>query len=318
MKGYFSQLAKQSGLQFAKGNIASPGRDARKKAEKITPLHREEIVLASPVLPKKETRETVENIASQKQDPAVRSAAEISASEASNSSSESLKPTAPDESSPTESVSGEKNQREAFFKNKNIETEESNFPASPAVEQIVFSENAPGEISETSKTSDLRAAELYHEAPTHETSRSSELQPPEIIEESAREEESEGREFFSRTAEILESGMPDKLEVQQILLQEINEWVSAVPAPDETENEARLAVLPIEKTAFAPREPAERSPTGADNLQEQNLNLSIGSITVVVEEPENRSNIAAQNQSRAAQKPASEKREFSRLSRYYL
>src|SRR6185436_126430 len=106
------------------------------------------------------------------------------------------------------------------------------------------SENEPGEITEALKTSDLYSAEIRNETEAPETSGSSELQPPEIIEEAHREETSARREFFNRTAEILESGMPDKLEVQQILLQEINEWVSAVPAPGETENEAQPILLP--------------------------------------------------------------------------
>jgi hypothetical protein len=280
MKGYFSTLAKQSGLRYAKENTASPASGAKERAGKSAPLHREKIVLVSPP-------EAFENLSPPKNERAVKN----SVKEKSDAANQ-------------ESDFGTEERGAAFGEPRQSDLEKWNSAQPTAVEQIIFKENETAETIEEESASrrNLHSGKIRGKA-----------------EDKTIEETSVQPEYFNKTAAILESGTADKAEIQQILLQEINEWVNAAPAAGEAENEFETgnqarAVLP----SPVKHKPAEISPESSNNLQEQNFNLSIGTITVVIEEPDNQPKAAPENQNRSVEKPKPEKPGFSRLSRDYL
>jgi hypothetical protein len=346
MKGYFSKLAEQSGLRYAKGNIASSARNAKRKNEEIEPLDREEIVLLPLAGAENETPETVkkhsptesfalpeESFAPRKDDlPKDDSAEKIPVV---FSERESLKASLPPEEKSDlknrEIVSEIKNQPENFAGDKLSEPEIQDSTKTRIAEQIVFKEKEPAKdieagFVEAQSAQNLQPAEISGIQNNETIVETPEKSSVEMISETPSQPE-----YFKKTAEILETGKADKLEVQQILLQEISQWVSAAPALTEAENisvtenifetkkEIQAILPPNEKNTLVRHEPAENlTAQSSDNLQEQNFNLSIGTITVVIEEPENQPKVAAENQSRVVETTKPEKREFSRLSRYYL
>ena len=145
-------------------------------------------------------------------------------------------------------------------------------------------------------------------------------------------EKSTEKKFFEKTVEIVEGQTAEPAEVHTILLREVQEWIAAgQTAPDEvTAGVADFAAEPIPDTSLpSEREPgvvriAERrakpSPelvqeVSMTNFSEQNFELSIGSISVVVEgdeRPPAPAQVAAQPAARETP------RRTSRLSRHYL
>ena len=147
-------------------------------------------------------------------------------------------------------------------------------------------------------------------------------------------EKSTEKKFFERTVEIVEGQTAEPAEVHTILLREVQEWIAAgQTAPDEvTAGVADFAAEPIPDTSLpSEREPgvvriAERRAKPSPELvqevsmtdfREQNFELSIGSISVVVEADERPP--APAPAPLAAQPAARETpRTMPRLSRHYL
>ena len=138
----------------------------------------------------------------------------------------------------------------------------------------------------------------------------------------------ETKKYFSKTAGIIERGDTEAAEVQKILFQEVQQWVADSPAAldmaekglDETilTNEAAQA-RPREVAAVRESERAEKAERAKrPQVAEQTFDLSIGTISVVIEEseksprPEPPAAAGSQNVTRET------KREYSRLSRHYI
>lgn len=112
-------------------------------------------------------------------------------------------------------------------------------------------------------------------------------------------------------------------------LEEVRAWVAAPPEPDQRE----LGQRELEQRRVAQRPPAGRSDVFAlepeaeatvprsgrpEALEVQNLNLSIGTISIVIEEPKQTAPAALPAPPRADRPPERLASEPTRLSRYYL
>lgn len=132
----------------------------------------------------------------------------------------------------------------------------------------------------------------------------------------------ERKEYFKQTSEILEKGAANPQEIQQILLREVQEWVSDAPTFDETEiietNEVSAKVSPLfEPEKSVVREVSANRQDARQDLEEQNFNLSIGTISIVIEDAEKPS--APQNvPPKTVNESPKTERQFSRLRRHYL
>ena len=156
--------------------------------------------------------------------------------------------------------------------------------------------------------------------------------PPRTAETPPRK--STEKKFFEKTVEIVEGQTAEPAEVHTILLREVQEWIAAgQTALDEVNDVADFAAEPIPDTSL----PSEREPgvvriiegrrakatpelvqeVSMTNFSEQNFELSIGSISVVVEGDERP---PAPTPVQVAPQPAAREtpRRTSRLSRHYL
>lgn len=148
-------------------------------------------------------------------------------------------------------------------------------------------------------------------------------------------EKSTEKKFFEKTVEIVEGQTAKPAEVHTILLREVQEWIAAgQTAPDEVmAGVTDFAAEPMPDTSL----PVEREPgvvrivegrrakvvpelvqeMSMTDLHEQNFELSIGSISVVVEGDE-RPPAPAPVQVAAQPVARETPRTTSRLSRHYL
>jgi hypothetical protein len=128
-------------------------------------------------------------------------------------------------------------------------------------------------------------------------------------------------EFFARTAEIVESGAPATQDRQTIVLREVHEWVASSPGTTSAERDESAAgsefVQPKPRPLAVSREYVEEDSPGQPRPVEQSFELSIGTISVIVEKPEK-----PLLPDPPVPKPANAAREpeprFSRLGRSYL
>ncbi len=147
------------------------------------------------------------------------------------------------------------------------------------------------------------------------------------VENVAIETESAQPEYFQKTNEMVESGTASPLEIQKILLREVQEWTSYSPRVQIVENAEstldktdvlREIVAPIEKNRNDLQDAIQTNAEHPELLNEQNFSLSIGNISITVEEPETKNQNENVSQNRTNTVNQTEKRPHSRLSRYYL
>lgn len=145
---------------------------------------------------------------------------------------------------------------------------------------------------------------------------------PEISEFDA--EKDEEKKYFEKLSRILEKGegASPPQEVQQIFLNEIQQWVADSPALNE-ENKV-TEIEKINAVKLSPPEVIETLEKDSDFSEaeppEQNLSLSIGKISIVIEDSEENVGAAEDltNKNPTGNKVARTERKFSRLSRRYL
>ncbi len=151
--------------------------------------------------------------------------------------------------------------------------------------------------------------------------------------------ETPDKDFFERTSEILQGREAEPSAVQTILIQEVQEWIAAGRIPTDdimTHVDAdREPQQPEEPHLIIERKPGvvrigdrkppdissdnvqESTASSAERINEQNFEISIGSISVVVEGDEPVPQPApAATQQRGPTRSASPR--TSRLSRHYL
>ena len=300
MRGYFSKLAKQSGLRNGQVGANLPSRMSVEKSSENAPLHREETIFTAQDTETK-SPENARNFA----------------------------------------LAVEKTINEKNFNSNQInelKTPETRLSASsdewilqtemPAIEN---SNDKTFSVNEKTEVNNLLTIEkvIFKEADKSMTAEAAEnsASPTETVKSEVVEAEPILPAYFQKTSELIKSGTASPLEIQQILLREVQEWVRDSPTTEnigkaeniiEKREEVRAIVAPIEKKSIVLQESLQAVAENAEKLQEQNFSLSIGNISITVEEPENKvqTEIVSQNRTTAANQ--TNKRQYSRLSRYYL
>lgn len=299
MSGYFSRIARQGGARIA-GHGGPRPTTAAKTESHLAPIDHEETVMVSP-----------------------RASSDVSASKP-------LKPNVDVVEDQTRVQKKAKQSTTVLDPTTKISPAKAKSPSPPEPirEEVKIIEPAPAQHSsqasptpEAKKIETLKPIESAKKIPSH----------PRIAE--TLQEESTEKKFFEKTVEIVEGQTAEPSEVHTILLREVQEWIAAgQTAPHEVIAEvADSAAEPIPDTSL----PSEREPgvvriiegrrtkaapelvqeVSMTNLREQNFELSIGSISVVVEGDERP---PAPVQVAAQPAPRETPRTTSRLSRHYL
>ena len=300
MSGYFSRIARQGGARIGGDVGPRPGTPAVNT--QLAPIDHEETVMVPPRasssvpasrLLKPNVDAVHDQTRAQKQPmSAIDPATEISPAEA-------KRPT------PLEPV-----RAEVKLIEPEVTRDSSHVPPSPTREE--------------KKIETLKPIESAKKIPA----------PPRIAE--TPPQKSTEKKFFEKTVEIVEGQTAEPAEVHTILLREVQEWIAAgQTTPDEvTAGVTDFTAEPIPETSLPiEREPGvvrivegRRSKAAAPelvqevsmtDLREQNFELSIGSISVVVEGDERPPTPAP---AQVAAQPAAREtpRRTSRLSRHYL
>jgi hypothetical protein len=302
MSGYFSRIARQGGARIA--GDGGPRAATRKTESHLAPIDHEETVVVPP-------RASSDVPASRRLKPnAIQDQTRVQ--KMAKQSTSAIDPVT--ESSPAEA------KRPA--------------PLEPLREEVKLIEPAatrdsshvpvsPSPTPEGKKIETLKPIESAKKIPAHP--RTAETPP----------EKSTEKKFFEKTVEIVEGQTAEPAEVHTILLREVQEWIAAgQTAPHEViAGVADFAAEPIPDTSL----PSEREPgvvrivegrrvkaapelvqeVSMTDFREQNFELSIGSISVVVEGDERP---PAPAPMQVAAQPAAHEtpRRTSRLSRHYL
>jgi hypothetical protein len=328
MKGYFSQIAKQSGLRLA--GQPDPPRPISKSGAPpgLAPLHFEETVMVPSPLPGEKAlpaaRTVPRDAVAVKKDPARErgtkkvqpGAAPVSdsayAARDTGETAGSVPPASMEKNPDTAlfpdnpSAAGDRNERtESPMKDRAQPARPSRDPR--VIEETVFVEAAgPG----AAKERNFSTAPEGRAGSTKNPVRS----------------EAEGKKFFSKTADIIEKGDTEAAEAQKFLFQEVQQWVADSPAAfdmaEKERGETVETILTTEAARPGPREAtAVRESERIENfeLSEQTFDLSIGTISVVIEEAEKPPRPEPAPPAAGRQDVTREtKREYSRLSRHYL
>jgi hypothetical protein len=137
-------------------------------------------------------------------------------------------------------------------------------------------------------------------------------------------------EHFQETAGLLESGVRDKELLQKVFFKEINQWIAAPTGTEVnlSESETRAALdEELERTSLVERDAHTASEFSRgqarerERLEQHDLSLSIGSISIVIEEPpqtQPQQFAPAPPAPTRASRDASGSTGFSRLSRHYI
>lgn len=295
MKGYFSRIASQTGLRFSAQDAAPPSLAGKTPAEApLAPLDREETVMVPPSVETKSAdagvlkrgltseRASIETTAP-KPDQLETRAGNVRETVAAGPvpatlAAPDLKTTVPDEPGPAKPIKME---------------------ASSSDESLISnaSETEPAEIVKT----------VYVTPPvkTVQHEKNTQYQQDNNALTAAREPEKRPeKHYLSKTAEIIKGRDVEPDEVQTILLREIQEWVSAGnTAEAEPQAEADRSVESValgaekletqEVVSMLKTEPGivhigekrhrESIPKEASRIEEQSFDLSIGTISVVIE-----------------------------------
>jgi len=306
MSGYFSRIARQGGARIAGDAGQRAGTPTSKTESHLSPIDHEETVMVPPRAssdvpasrPAKADVDTAVQDETRGQKTAERSTSAIDPATKS-STAEAKRPI------PLEPVCDEVRliEPEATRGSSHVSVSPSPTPAERKTETL-----KPISIDESAKRilADPRTAETPAKKSTE-------------------------KRFFEKTAEIVEGETAQPAEVHTILLREVQEWIAAgQPAPDEVSADvADPAAEPLADTSrLSEREPGvvtivenrrsrpappEVKEVSTTDFSEQNFELSIGSISVVVEDDE-------RPPAPAPAHPATHEtpRRTSRLSRHYL
>ena len=352
MKGYFSQLAHRTGLSFTSGPMPSVNATAapaaaalREGPEAVTPLHTEEIAFTAPALttpPSVSTRGN-EDTAGRPSPGAIPSTESENLSVGTSVSSGVHANMPPTESTDVshETVAQAKTDSltefplRTFFEESRIRFTDSESKTDKPREHSAEKQSAAME-SEVVLFSDEVSQVAQKSVPREIIDRVANFESPvrqygkrDLLAQNrpGRGREAEVQEPFQRTngAEQTEPAL-DETDQELIVhnyLKEVRAWVAATPAIDEIELEqSNWAEVQHSREALAREQETDvASFSQRDVTQEpavQDLNLSIGSISIVIEEPKKDAPAPAPAPQRAEIAPARSASESTNLSRYYL
>jgi hypothetical protein len=309
MRGYFSRIARQTGIRFGR----TPDRLEKTGRSAPSPLEVEETVIVSPSEPSQESATPVV-------DSGMRTGIETAQAGVGKIGARQNTTTAAFEDSSARDVKKSRAAPAGEMISR-IST-----PVHPRENVRANSTDAAAKMSETRAINAKRPRKtIQNDDPPAVVMRSEILAPhraEKVDEEKSkaqverrRADPQEKKQYFVKTAQVLEGGDFSPMEIQSALLEEVREWTAA---PIETEDSAKAA---------EPRRRREIAETRASSIREEaslpvteeNLTLSIGTIRVVVEEAEKQLQPPAPNpqQNGPAVRPGSG-RTFSRLGRSYF
>lgn len=317
MKGYFSRIAKQSGLRFPQPQPearASPG------GARIKPPvpDFEQTVMVAPDFVQSNGAVALEPV----RPPIGRSmpATERAAAAAGNSDDRvrenvTRAPIAPETRDPPAGMQTISAARENSGATRLMQpaapTGDDAAGAPRVIEQTTFRDSDPSR--------NQRAQTQHFDTPPR-------VQPDTPSPEDAVGLAPTSQEFFAKTAEILGNERAVTPELQTIVLREVQEWVAAAPAdPQLAHAEPPVRDEPRAAKARQARAPGvvtirenERAekPVRAQPI-EQNFDLSIGAINITIEEPE-KPRVPEPQTRQPGKTVRDDESRFSRLSRSYL
>jgi hypothetical protein len=324
MKGYLSRIATQSGLRFSSKGAVSPRRAREPHAgPPPEPLDREETVIVPPPVESKSSEAGALKRGTTSERPAPENIAlkpDRKKAMAKSDPEQVLAPSAPETTASP--VGGETvlitPETEISRKKQALSSDES--PVSTA------SESAPVELVQSVLVEPSSITE-QQEKQSPDPSRAVSTEPE------APEKQPE-KHYFTRTAEIIGERVAEPAEVQTILLREIQEWAvagTASEAADKSVESVAFSSETIKTKEFVritepeagvvrigeKRLPAS-VPQEASRIDEQSFDLSIGTISVVIEGDERPPQPAPAPRADNRQNGHDTGRRPSRLGRNYL
>jgi len=312
MRGYFSNIARQSGLRFVEPRPVLDGtatHGVHPRSPQVSPIDVEEIVEAA------STRDT-NNARLSKTDDAP--------TQMSEDASMAMRNRADGLAMPGRSRSM-------------VVSPEIHDPIQEGVTIVRFNGNTSSKGE--SQTVDPRPTRYVGEwdSAGEQSETIHELRSKDCVTAVSSEQQTE--KHFRRTAEILDGGSVERADVQTVLLREIQEWIAAEPEASEKsevgEKGKQASLTRMQQEVAPPWEsepgvvriagadrpecrPRERPMKTIPDIQEQVLDLSIGTISVVIEDDKKPPQLAPVRRSDSGQDKRESRRSLSRLSRNYL
>jgi hypothetical protein len=339
MKGYFSHLAKQSGLRFSEqaGSASFP---AGTEKTAPPPLHRDETVLVGPP-----PRPTGEPVSTGPQPPVndtkigMRSDGEIESPVKQTRALQDLQKkgdTAPDRrlNKPIEVEPGKK--ETVAVREESEVVSGATGPAELPAEEGQTVAVSPGELENPRGESRQKTAGPLAEERQTVTVTAGELENLQGESRQKAVEPGGGNpekqiKYFTKTAELMGKEAPDSVRIREALFREVREWVADGPATADLRAPAQEIAVDTVAERYAPpgaveqgiiaiegKEPVERRETAEraekDGVEEQSFNLSIGTISVIIESGDSPPPVNHTNQNTGREtRPTT-----SRLRRNYL
>ena len=323
MKGYFSRITKQSDLRFS-GQKAPPSlfSAGEPTADNRSPIETEETIIIPPAIPAKRSMGGREARRSETPDVPPKSAAAPEQGENPSRPSVTETPVIIGGESDKEPVKGRRLVTPPVGKVKH--------PSPVKTENDLLGEKPSSEFSVAEQT--VFKEPKNRERPMPPTAEPVAVEPLEPKEftpaESLSSPGKQKKEYFSKTAEIIKKGETGTAEIRNVLFHEVREWVAAAPANREmpaadAPGQPEVTITKQVAQSRSPgvltvREKSHRENVETSEPMEQSFDLSIGTISVVIEDEEKPAQPVTLPQTNNRQRTQETKREFSRLSRNYL
>jgi hypothetical protein len=338
MKGYFKQLAHQTGLSFESGQRSAMNSSRTQHASaptqtstgsKISPLHVEEVTyVAQPPATARTTPDRVDKDAAPKSSTVNKHSEANTFTEA----SETNRPQSSPQSLPhttleigPQTFSAEAPLPDTSHQSSLADSAEKEIRASVHEAAEIFDESlssaratGPQEFSEGREIFQT----TFAESSQPESSEQSDVQTASSV-----KQKSEQLPLHEAEAEPGSALEQTETATVQHYLKEVMEWISAPPEIDESELEqprqTKILRVPESENSFALEHEHDAAAvarqTQAREPEVQDLNLSIGTISIVIEEPKAATTAALPAPApRAESSHAPASSESSSLSRYYL
>ncbi len=327
MPNYFSRLAEQSGFQFKGSQGVRPEVLEKKAGSGLSPLEQEATIL-SPSQPLEKSSLTLIDSNKHEMQPSISKNEEIK-----NEPSEKA-PINPKEIFAQKQVTREVNpivqnidSVTAPMENKTLAASLFNkaiLPVNKMNENSLSQESKEFKSPSAVKLADpVEASVPIQDSPQFESAEKQES----IVSLLSPLENSEKPNYFSRTSEILNQGQIEKQDIHSLILQDVQEWVAASPTDTKTVK-SNIEVFntalnsepvfsneitdPLTQNLFRSRN-AE-----VESSLEHNFNLSIGSISIIIDEPTKPQHSEFKSQPQPQPTIPKNENRFSRLSRSYL
>jgi hypothetical protein len=330
MSGYFSRIARQGGARIARDRGQRTATPAAKRESNPAPLDLVETVMvpprASSGVPASRRQMPNVDAAIQDQRRLPKMPEQATSAPASGSSGVPIDPAteiSPAEAKRPQPLEPVVEEVKLFGPEATPDSSHVAISTSPTPEHVLLSSSSTPEERQSRSLKPIVGEESPQKIPAH--SRTAETSP----------EESSEKKFFEKTVEIVEGQTARPAEVHTILLREVQEWIAAgqtaledvtldvadsvagalpdIPLPSEREP----GVVRIREGRRAKAAPEPVQEVSTTDFSEQHFELSIGSISVVVEGDE-RTPATAPPQVAAQPAARETPRRTSRLSRHYL